>query len=335
LSTDNNKQPKIKYNLTVVFATAITTFLIGSAFVVFLSLNIKANNTNKDLFLSNLYSSVVSQIQNTNDQTNSDQKQNKIQIAEAVKITFEKDQIKQTEDIYQKVKEKDDIWSEMTSEQTIKIRFEKPLTNQNDITIFARSLDLENQPINVQVYAKYQHEQDLQLVAVFNEIKQARSHKVLLTNLREVTDTFYLKTDCAVAETAQSCGILEIDYITDPTEGGITISSGVKIGSGISMGIPSSPAPSCDLIVTGSISPDASGCYIENGTHNGQLAYEKEDGSYWIYYESGGSWQFCWIISVAKGGIYSGGWYRYYSGIIGGYTPVYGTAGTASVSYPE
>jgi len=37
------------------------------------------------------------------------------------------------------------------------------------------------------------------------------------------------------------------------------------------------------LVTTGTLSPDATGTYIENGTYNGSPAYEREDSAYWIW----------------------------------------------------
>lgn len=37
------------------------------------------------------------------------------------------------------------------------------------------------------------------------------------------------------------------------------------------------------LKVTGTLSPDATGVYTENGTYNGEPAYERADGAYWIW----------------------------------------------------
>jgi hypothetical protein len=225
LNTDKNKEPKTIFNLPVVFVVAGTTFLVGFLFLT------NFNNPSKDLLLSNLNFPIVSNILNTTNQVNTSN--NKIHIIDAVKIN-ENQQI--IENIFEKVKTKDDNWATLENNQYIRITFEEPLTNRNDITIYARNTEsqigLGDLSPSVQVFAKTSSD-NAELVAEFTEIKQARSHKALLTNLRESTDTFYLKTDCAMSDIAQSCGILEIDYITDPTEGGITVNSGVKIGSGI------------------------------------------------------------------------------------------------------
>jgi hypothetical protein len=39
------------------------------------------------------------------------------------------------------------------------------------------------------------------------------------------------------------------------------------------------------LKVTGTLNPDATGIYVENGTYNGKPAYERADGAYWIRWD--------------------------------------------------
>lgn len=49
-----------------------------------------------------------------------------------------------------------------------------------------------------------------------------------------------------------------------------------------------SSSSSADAIfVKGTLNPDAVGEYTVNGTYNGEIAYERTDGSYWIWYDSG------------------------------------------------
>jgi len=60
-----------------------------------------------------------------------------------------------------------------------------------------------------------------------------------------------------------------------------------------------------DYYVTGTLNPDATGAYNENGTYNGYAAYEREDGAYWIWHyvpfpESLDKW----AISPSQGGAF-------------------------------
>ena len=83
-----------------------------------------------------------------------------------------------------------------------------------------------------------------------------------------------------------------------------------------------------DYRVTGTLSPDATGDYTQNGTHNGEPAYERDgDGAYWIWSDGGGNW----YISAGKGALPSC-WYRT-GDIAGEYAPVIYT-GTATVVSP-
>jgi len=82
-----------------------------------------------------------------------------------------------------------------------------------------------------------------------------------------------------------------------------------------------------DLIVTGTLSPDATGTYSENGTYNGQPAYERADGAYWIWFLPGDFW----LITIGKGNA-NQGWYTS-PPITGSYTAFgIGVTGTATVA---
>jgi hypothetical protein len=82
------------------------------------------------------------------------------------------------------------------------------------------------------------------------------------------------------------------------------------------------------LKVTGTLSPDATGVYTENGTYNGEPAYERADGSYWIWLYTGGE---SWMLTDSLG-IESSIWNKPGGSTpVGDYTP-YGTTGTATVA---
>lgn len=125
-------------------------------------------------------------------------------------------------DIAEKIKAKDNNWAGAEDGQFIKIVFERQLAAADDITIFARQKDLSSQPGKIEVY-----DGNGDLIETFFDIKQARSHKILLTKIFEATDTFYLK----ILGSA-----VELDYIFDPPEGGVTFSSGMKANSGVGIG---------------------------------------------------------------------------------------------------
>lgn len=107
------------------------------------------------------------------------------------------------EDVYDKVKTKDDNWTTIPSGDYLRVTFEKNLTNKNDITIYARSAGNESSSISVS-----RHDDDNE-IAKFENILNEGWHKIYLTNLsdRESHDTFDLR----------SVGDVEYDYMVDPT----------------------------------------------------------------------------------------------------------------------
>jgi hypothetical protein len=81
------------------------------------------------------------------------------------------------------------------------------------------------------------------------------------------------------------------------------------------------------LKVTGTLDPDATGVYVENGTYRGEPAYERDDGEYWIWLFSGTSW----VLSVAKDSTTDSWLNNSGSGRTGTYTAFSGS-GTATVA---
>jgi hypothetical protein len=86
--------------------------------------------------------------------------------------------------------------------------------------------------------------------------------------------------------------------------------------------------------VTGSLSPDATGIYVENGTYNGYPAYEREDSLVWIWAPIDGS---TWIISDAPGNMITtlgeaGNWFGG-SNVIGTYEGFINCIGTATAEW--
>ncbi|MEK6917650.1 MAG: hypothetical protein AABW51_01765 [Nanoarchaeota archaeon] len=105
-------------------------------------------------------------------------------------------------DIYEQVKDIDDVWSEeIPSQDYVRITFEKNLTNQNDITIFPRII--KGNP-RIEVY----EENTNNLIAEFTNLTNEEYNTIYLTNLQGEQDVFDLKI---------IGGSLEFDHMIDPT----------------------------------------------------------------------------------------------------------------------
>lgn len=157
-----------------------------------------------------------------------------IHILKVLKLDENKEAI---EDITDKVKNKDNVWANIQSNQYVRIVFEQPLSNTNDITIFARTTNWqEGQPgSKIKAYT----ENGTAPLAEFPEIKQGRSQQVLLTNLKQPTDTFDLKVVSPSLSLGAISTAVEIDWIVDPTGPGIALGAGVKISTGVQVAAPS------------------------------------------------------------------------------------------------
>jgi len=104
-------------------------------------------------------------------------------------------------DIYEEVKELDDIWSEEISDgEYIRVTFERALDNTKDITIYPR---ITNGDPRIEVYEI----NGTELIAEFSEINSNEYNTAYLTNLQGQKDVFDLKI---------LDGNIEIDYIVDP-----------------------------------------------------------------------------------------------------------------------
>ena len=106
-------------------------------------------------------------------------------------------------DIYDYVKSLDDIWVTIPENHYVRVTFEQNLTNENDITIYARGNG------SIKVY----EEDGGELIAEFDNINDDEYNKVLLTNLIGSQDTF----DLLILGSSFS-----FDHIIDPK---ITISN--------------------------------------------------------------------------------------------------------------
>jgi len=121
----------------------------------------------------------------------------KISISQAFRLDENRNT---TETITDAIKEKDNNWISASNNQYIRVVFDKTLTNQNDITLYAKPNGNKENRIEV-----YLPDSDTPL-AVFPAINQEKFYKVFLFNLSESTDTFDLKIT----------GDIDIDQIIDP-----------------------------------------------------------------------------------------------------------------------
>ncbi|MDD9952768.1 MAG: LamG domain-containing protein [Candidatus Woesearchaeota archaeon] len=104
-------------------------------------------------------------------------------------------------DIFEDIRQKDDTWARVATNEYIRIQFATNLTATNDITVYARN------PEGHDTYIEVYHENEK--ITEFPVITEGYS-KVYLTNLQGAQDTFDLK----VISNKQT--FLEFDYITDP-----------------------------------------------------------------------------------------------------------------------
>jgi len=120
-------------------------------------------------------------------------------------------------DIYDEVKELDDVWSETINDsEYVRVTFEIPLDSSRDITIYPRTIS--GTP-KIEVYEFNKTE----LIAEFTTINDSEYNKVYLTGLEGEQDTF----DLRVLD-----GSVEFDYVVDPQDHGgaaWTISSNQEI----------------------------------------------------------------------------------------------------------
>ncbi|MEK6850746.1 MAG: hypothetical protein AABX85_04175 [Nanoarchaeota archaeon] len=106
-------------------------------------------------------------------------------------------------DIYNEVKELDNIWSEEIPDgEYVRVKFEHKLTNKNDITIYPRIVS--GNP-KIEVYEKGKNE----VIAEFSNLNNNKYNKFFLTNLQGTKDVF----DLRVVD-----GSIEIEHIIDPEE---------------------------------------------------------------------------------------------------------------------
>ena len=106
------------------------------------------------------------------------------------------------EDAYEKVKERDNVWEEIPEGDYLRVTFERNLTSEKDITIYARS----SSGAGIEVYEKDGGEK----IADFGSIGEDKEYKVYLSNLIGEQNTFDLLV---------KGGSAEFDYVVDPPIG--------------------------------------------------------------------------------------------------------------------
>jgi hypothetical protein len=95
--------------------------------------------------------------------------------------------------------------------------------------------------------------------------------------------------------------------------------------------IPTGGSPPPDYTVIGTISPDATGQYYQNGTWASKPAYERTDGGFWLWWLSSDS---AWIISSIKGSTDVPYFRRLTPNPPGNYHPLNGATGQAIIPVP-
>ncbi|MEM4271031.1 MAG: hypothetical protein QXO70_02975, partial [Candidatus Pacearchaeota archaeon] len=104
------------------------------------------------------------------------------------------------EEVYEKVKTRDNNYTEIPANHYLRVTFQQNLTKEKDITIYAKSQN----NAKIEVYEKDSDE----LIADFGIINEDKEYKVYLTNLQGSQDTFDLKV---------IGGNVEFDYVVDPS----------------------------------------------------------------------------------------------------------------------
>ena len=123
-------------------------------------------------------------------------------------------------DIYNAVKELDNIWSENINEnEYVQITFERAITSRNDISIYPQIIEGSPQ---IEIYEAYSNN----LIAKIEKLQDNKYNKIYLTNLIGQQDKFDLKI---------INGSIKINHIIDPnvvinftTNGSWTVPKGVR-----------------------------------------------------------------------------------------------------------
>src|SRR3989344_8358729 len=123
---------------------------------------------------------------------------NIIEISNAEHLDKDKNLV---ENIYEDVKSLNGIWSKtIPSGDYVRVKFEKPLTNKNDITIYPKIIS--GNP-RIEIYEKDKNK----VIAEFSDLKNEEYNKILLENLEGSQETYDLKI---------LGGNVKFDHIIDP-----------------------------------------------------------------------------------------------------------------------
>lgn len=101
---------------------------------------------------------------------------------------------------------------------------------------------------------------------------------------------------------------------------------------------PPPPPPTPDLIVTGAITPDATGNYFEGGILYGKPWYARDDDAFFIWYRVVAGVIHYWQITTILNSLLPPSWYKSsyptYQPPTGPYIPNAPATGTATVALP-
>ncbi|HTZ41824.1 MAG TPA: hypothetical protein VMC07_01290, partial [Candidatus Omnitrophota bacterium] len=140
-------------------------------------------------------------------------------------------------DIYDSIKSQDGIWSETIPDgDYVRIKFEKPLTSDKDITFYPKIIS--GNPV-IEVYEVNQTEKIADYSVVSDE-----KNKILLTDLQDSQDTFDLKV---------TGGSIQIDYIVDPTASAFIDGSATSISGGTTLATLSTTFPAGTNVIIAAV----------------------------------------------------------------------------------
>ena len=125
-----------------------------------------------------------------------------INIIKATHLDYNRNEIS---NIYKDIKDLDKVWSgKIYHNQYLRVTFEKNLTKNNDITVYVRNQQQEENIIGVYEIDKNEK------IAEFPIIEEENYYKIYFTDLKETQDTFDLKI---INLDNNSEAFLEFDYI--------------------------------------------------------------------------------------------------------------------------
>jgi len=175
-------------------------------------------------------------------------------------------------DIYNETKNLDGNWSEeIKPNEFVRVTFEKPLTNKNDITIYAKTL---NETASVEIYSA---DDNSYLISTIDNISSEKLIKTYLISLGE--NESYITFDLKVLNSS-----VWFDYIVDP----VLLNSSVGIGTNTTTEVNFTHLTINDgsLLLYMPFDVNTSGKtydysrYNNDGTLNGNVTWNETDGKY-------------------------------------------------------